>query len=511
MCGCSVRRGLSNSLPALIVLVGLFSAAAGAQTASTDTDTRAQVGQLRNQLAATQNQLDDAKAQIEQLRTELQQIKTQLGLASGSSKPADQTGAYPTLQNAVKESTPGTATSEDQQILAARVDEQAQTKVESASKYKVRLSGLILMNTYSNFGSVDVSDLPNLALSRPGAASTGETGATLRQTQLGLEVAGPQFAGAASGGDLQADFFGGFPDVNYGVTDGLFRLRIARGYLNWGHTKLVAGQDEPFFSPLSPTSYATLAEPAFAWAGNLWVWTPQIRVEHKWDLSDRSSLGMEFGILDALTEVEPPDQFKRMPTPGEASRVPAFGWHGSWNSKIAGRNASLGLGSYYSRQSFTFNRHVDGWGVMADYNLPLASKVVWSGEVFRGRALGGLGGGIWNSVVYSGAPSLATSQVIGLNDIGGWSQLKLIPVSKLEFNVAAGTDNPFANDIEFFPNPTGTYFPPLARNQTIFGNSIYRPRSNLLVAFEYRHLRTYSTNGTKKSADHLNLALGVSF
>jgi hypothetical protein len=220
---------------------------------------------------------------------------------------------------------------------------------------------------------------------------------------------------------------------------------------------------------------------------------------------------MQFGVLDPLTEAEPSDEFRRTPTPGEASRVPAFAWHGSWNSKFYGKDASIGLGTYYSRQSFTFDRHVNGWGVMADYNIPITSKVLWSGEVFRGRALGGLGGGIWNSVIYSGTPSLSTSQVIGLNDMGGWSQLKILPISKLEFNVAAGTDNPFASDIEFFPTPTGTYYPPFARNQTIFTNSIYRPRSNLLVALEYRHLRTYSSYFAKQTADNVNLALGVSF
>ena len=502
---------MGNKSGVLLAILGVCFVAAQSQTNRPDSETRTEVGQIRDQLAATQNQLDDAKAQIQELRSELQQMKKQLGLSTEPPKPAEQSDAYPTLQDALKESKPEGAAAANDQILAAQVEEQAQTKVESASKYKVRLSGLILMNTYSNVGGVDVSDLPNLAISRSTPATGGEFGATLRQTQLGIEVIGPHLAGATSGGDLQTDFFGGFPDVNYGVTSGLFRLRTARGYLNWGHTRLVAGQDEPFFSPLSPTSYATLAEPAFAWAGNLWVWTPQIRIEHDWDLSDTSKIGMQFGILDALTEAEPSNQFKRTPTPGEASRMPAFAWHGSWSSQIFGHDATIGLGSYYSRQSFTFRRHVDGWGVMADYNLPLSSKLIWSGEVFRGRALGGLGGGIWNSVVYSGTPSLATSQVIGLNDIGGWTQLKLIPVSKLEFNLAAGADNPFASDIEFFPNPTGTYFSPLARNQSIFANSIFRPRSDLLVAFEYRHLRTYSTNGSKKSADHLNLALGVSF
>lgn len=480
-------------------------------TGATDSELREDVGKLQNQLAETQSKLTEAEAQIQQLRAEMQQIKSQLGSAP-TPKTTDQSGAYPTLQNALNDAKPESASNEDLQMLASRVDEQAQVKVESASRYKVRLSGLILMNTYANVGHVDITDLPNLAFSAPvGAAGGGDFGATLRQTQLGLEVIGPEFASATTGGDVQADFFGGFPDVSFGVTSGLFRLRIARGYLNWKRTRIIVGQDEPFFSPLSPTSYATVAEPAFAWAGNLWVWTPQIRVEHDWKVSDTSKLTMQFGMLDALTEADPSDQFKRRPTPGEASRIPAVAWHGFWSGKLLGKDAMVGVGTYFSRQSFTFGRHVNGWGVMADYNLPLTSKLSWSGEVFRGRALGGLGGGVWNSVVYSGPPASPGTQVLGLNDIGGWSQLKFQPLSRLEFNVAAGTDNPFASDIEFFPYPTGTYFPPLVRNQSIFTNSIYRPRSNLLLALEYRHLRTYFISPGKQTSDQVNLALGVSF
>lgn len=95
--------------------------------------------------------------------------------------------------------------------------------------------------------------------------------------------------------------------------------------------------------------------------------------------------------------------------------------------------------------------------------------------------------------------------------MGGWSQLKIKPLSKWEFNVAAGADNPLASDLRIFPNPMGSQFPALARNQSLFVNSIYRPRSNLILALEYRRLRTYAVNDTKSSADHVDLAVGMTF
>jgi hypothetical protein len=135
-----------------------------------------------------------------------------------------------------------------------------------------------------------------------------------------------------------------------------------------------------------------------------------------------------------------------------------------------------------------------------------------SGEVYRGQAIGGLGGGMWTSTLFNTPTLTSTTQIIGLNDVGGWSQLKFKANAKLEFNVAGGLANPFAHDLEHFRTPTTLYgFAPLARNQTIFGNTIFRPRSNLVFAVEYRHLRTYSLSGNNQQAGHLNLAVGVSF
>jgi hypothetical protein len=367
------------------------------------------------------------------------------------------------------------------------------------------------MNTYSNIGHADVTDLPNLAFANASGQAHGDFGATLRQSLIGLDVSGPTLGGAATSADLQADFFGGFPGANYGVTAGLFRLRTARMHFYWGNTSIMAGQDTPLISPLSPTSYATLAEPAMSWSGNLWVWTPQIRLEHRFTLSDSSAFVLQGGIMDSLTEQIPPMQFNRVATPGEASKKPAFALRTGWTGKWLQRNASFGVGGYYGRQVYGNSRNVDAWAATVDWNLPLGSYFTVTGEFYRGRALGGLGGGIWNSVLYNGSPSSPIVRVIGLNDIGGWSQLKFAPLSKLEFNLAAGTDNPYASDLELFPAPSGAYFPPLTRNQTFFVNSIYRPRSNLLFALEYRRLRTYNISNTKQTLDHVNLAVGVSF
>ena len=188
---------------------------------------------------------------------------------------------------------------EASQLLNSKLNDQYQTKVEGASKYRVRLSGIVLMNLFSNRGQTDNQDVPAYVIG-PNQGD-GNFGATLRQSQIGLEAFGPTLAGAKTSANLQADFGGGFANTWNGTNSGIFRLRIASMRLDWQHTSMVVGQDDLFVSPLSPTSFASLIVPGFTYAGNLWAWTPQVRVEHRFDLADNQNITIQGGILDNLT------------------------------------------------------------------------------------------------------------------------------------------------------------------------------------------------------------------
>lgn len=504
-----------RTLPwALLLSIAWLCPVARAQeppAASAAAPTAADLSQLRSELADTRSELESCKQEIVQLRAQIQQV---LAATGGSVRPGagSEQDVYPTVTSIQQESqlpSGGAPPGANEDLLAAQVSQMEQTKVESASRYKVRLSGLLLANAFSNMGGVvDDQDLPNLSFHRRAGLASGNVGATFRQSILGLDLTGPEWLGARTSADVQFDFFGGFPHVNYGVAAGLVRLRTAHARLDWKHTSLIVAQDSPFFSPLSPTSYATLGEPPLSWAGNLWVWTPQIEVEHRWALSDSSNFHLQGGVMDPMTEEMPDFQFDRTPTPGEESRRPALAGHAGWSGSLLGRDASMGVGGYFSPQAYGAGRNLNAWAATGDYQLPLTHWLQWSGEVYRGNAVGGLGGGIWKSIVFD---TTTAGAIHGLNDLGGWTQLKFIATPRLEFNAAAGGANPFARDLRFFATPVGEYTPPLARNQAAFINSIFRPRSNLLLALEYRHLRTYQLHGAKNSADHVNLAIGVSF
>jgi hypothetical protein len=140
--------------------------------------------------------------------------------------------------------------------------------------------------------------------------------------------------------------------------------------------------------------------------------------------------------------------------------------------------------------------------------VPLYSRLEFSGELYRGLAAGGIGGGIGQSVLFGSNPYGPDFRP--LNSAGGWSQLKLIAGPKLEFNGAFGMDSPFSRDIHALSWPVSYYPQLLTNNKSEMANVIFRPRSDLLFSGEYRHLRT-STIGATNAADQVNVVMGVMF
>ncbi len=471
-------------------------------------DVRAEAARSRDEIQELRRELAATRAQVTAADRSTLAAGTASSIPSGQVAESSAAQASPSAQGSAE--TRLAKLEEDQQLLAGKVDEQYQTKVESASKYKVRLSGIVMLNVFGNRGSVDNQDLPNLALPRGALDTGGDFGATVRQTQLGVEVFGPQLGGAKSSAEVQLDFFGGFPQTLDGVTAGLVRLRTATTRLEWGRTTIVAGQDAPFISPLSPTSLASVAMPAFSYAGNLWTWTPQVRVERRVTLAEDSSLLLQAGILDPLSGEPPYRAYYRNPQAGEKSRQPAYATRVSWTRGPAGRPLTIGVGAYYARQNWGFNRTVDAWAGTADWTVPLGRWFGLSGEFYRGRALGGLGGGSGRSVVSSGAIPNSTTLIAGVDTAGGWGQLKFTPTEKLEFNGAFGQDNPMSDDLRYYPGGV-LYGAVPGRNRAASANFIYRPRSNLLFSLEYRRLRTFDLIGPDSTADHVNLGVGVLF
>ena len=421
-----------------------------------------QVQTLNSQLGDLRMAQERASEEARELRHELDLMKAQgAPAASGplnsySVPPAKESAVQPVSASSVIPPQAQTAEDriakleEDQQVMEGKINDQYQTKVESGSKYRLRLSGIVLLNLFENRGTVDNMDFPQVAesqLANEPNASPAAFGGTLRQSQIRLQAFGPDVAGARTSADVNLDFVGGLPDTPNGAAMGVIRMRTGIVRVDWTNTSIVAGQDRLFFAPLAPTSLATLAIPALSYAGNLWAWMPQVRVEHRVVLSDDSSLSFQGGILDNLTGDTPPDQFNRYPTWGEQSGQPAYAARVSWSHRMFGQDFTAGVGGYYGRQDWGFSRGVDGWAGTADLTLPLGKRFEFTGEFYRGRAVAGLGGGIGQSVLLNGPFGNPATTFRGLDSMGGWAQLKFKLKSNFEINGAFGSDNPFAGEL----------------------------------------------------------------
>jgi hypothetical protein len=317
--------------------------------------------------------------------------------------------------------------------------------------------------------------------------------------------------GAKTSGDVQLDFSGGFPATGNGVNFGVARLQTASLRFDWEHTSVVAGQDSLFISPLSPTSFASLATPAFAFAGNLWGWTPQVRVEHRFAISDQQTITMQAGVFDNLDWETPHDSFYRSPQAGELSGQPAAAFRTAWSRPVQNRPLSVGLAGYYGRQNWLWNRNVDAWAGMLDWQIPVLPRLGLSGEFYRGRAIGGLGGAVGTSILYGGNPTSPFTPIRGLNTAGGWAQLKLQITPKIELNGVVADDNAYAGDVRGFAIDQNNFGPILGRNRGALGNVVFRPRSDLIMSAELRRLRTFPVFSSSSTTNQLNLSVGILF
>ena len=520
--GSAFRGSRSASSTALTAVLGLLwlglmlagSCAAQTQPQTGDTaalqELQSQVHELKDMVLQLQQQTVASRAEITRLREELEARHS----AAENATVDEQSPAYggsTTAQLAQRLD----HVEDDQQLLSGKIDDQYQTKVESASKYRVRLSGIVLFNLFGNSGTVDNQDVPAWAEPPNPGSSSGSVGGTLRQSIIGLEAFGPEIWGARTSASINFDFGGGFPATDNGVNDGLVQLRTAAVRLDWKTTSVIAGQDQLFLSPLSPTSFASLIVPPLAYAGDLWTWTPQLRVEHRFALSGDSTVTLQGGFLDPLTGEIPGGGYYtwyRTPTAGEQSRQPAYAARVAYSHPFLGQTFTLGAGGYYSRQNWGYDRIVNAWAGTMDLNLPLGRRFALSSEFYRGAAIGGLGAALGRSVLFNGMLSDPATEVDPLNVVGGWGQLKFRATPKLEFNGAFGQDSPFAADVRYFGEQVNSYAVPyLTANRGAFGNVIYRPRSDLLLSMEYRRLRTFTIYDTSYQADQVNMSVGVLF
>jgi hypothetical protein len=495
------NRVARPALTACLVLT--FVAGAGARPAMAGQSVEDRLAVLSDQVAQLNALIVELRSEVVKSRGETQELRLQLQKvldAAGEAKAPVITVRQDVQDDAGEKAANAppeerlALLEESQQILADRLAEHYQTKVESASRYRTKLSGVVLLNAFSNRGRVDNLEVPDLAL-RPVAGETGVTrGMTALQSQLGFETYGPEWGGGRVSAGLQMDFFGISPNSPYSSSWGAVRLRSALVRVDWARTSVVVGQDAPFLSPLSPSSVASLGYPAFSYSGNLWTWLPQARIDHRVRITGGTTMSIQGGVFDPVAR---------------GSHQPGYGTRLAFSRGEEDQQMTVGFGAHYNHQERTGGHEIGGWGGMADWSIPLGDQLAFSGEFFRGKALGGLGASQGRSVLFGGPEADPSTPMIGLNATGGWAQMKFKATSSVEFNAAHGEDHARRRDLVRFTPTSSTSA--ISRNRTEMLNVIYRPRTDLLFSLEYRRFKTSRINAPSDTADHFNVGVGVLF
>jgi hypothetical protein len=255
-----------------------------------------------------------------------------------------------------------------------------------------------------------------------------------------------------------------------------------------------------------------VAQPGLAGSGNLWTWSPQVQVEQRIPFTEQRRIGLEFGLIDPPASSYTSTQ---LDSPVEASRHPGYEGRISYSAdgsrKGIPRPFALGVSGYSANQFYASTTQIHSWAVTGDWQIPIFRWFALSGEAYRGRALGGLGGGTYKDV-FTGIDSVTgLNRTTGVETAGGWSQLKFIPSSTFQVNAAFGLDNAFASNFEGFNLSTTPSTQLNTRNSSVVGNVIYRPKSYLILSPEYRRIQTWPYEGSANIANVFTITAGYEF
>jgi hypothetical protein len=371
-------------------------------------------------------------------------------------------------------------------VLDQRVKDLDSTKVEAAGHFPVKLSGLVLMNSYLYAGRTGGVDLPLAALL---GAEQRSAGATFRNTELGLLYSGTQgIWGAQIAGELHLDFFGG----TLNSQNNLARIRTADIGLNWGQRSLTFALDKPILSPRNPDSLSQLGVPPLANSGNLWLWAPQLRYEERIQFNESTGLQARLGVYQTNeTFAGLPAGVRLSPSrPALQGRFEFFKDMGN------GRRIEIAPGFHLSR-SLAGGGSATSYAASIDWLLPVAPRLDWTGFAFRGQDLSGLG----ISALHQGL-FLRNGRLLPVRTRGGWTQLTWHATDRLDLNLIAGLDDDFDRDLP----PNG-----VARNLTYLANLRFRLAPNLVIGPEIMQIRTTYLQSGILRVNRYDLALGYFF
>lgn len=425
------------------------------------------------------DRLDRLEDENRQLIDEIHELRDQL-TAQGTLPQAAAASPQPS-------SAPAKASvSERLDVQESRTAELAQSKVETSQRMPISLTGMLLFNAFDNGKYSGTGQDPTAAGFTRGAASSG---ASLRQTVIGLKFNGPDLPGGGkASGSVYMDFFAG----TGAPFNNLFHLRIATIDLAWKNTTISVGQDKPLISPREPSSLAQVGLSPLTGAGNLWDWQPQIRIEQRFNFGESSGLRAQGSVYET-SESYPgtlPAAYSgtlERARPGYEGRLEFFHQSGKRRIEIAP--------GFHLSTTHVAGESVASQIVSLDWLVRPLPLVEFDGEFFHGQNFAGLG-------ARQGFNILPSDEVVPVHSQGEWGQITFFPSSRLSLHVYAGEQQDRPSDLA--PGSVD-------RNFVYAGNLMYKLAPNVLAAFEASQARTQYPGSVVRLNNHYDLALAYLF
>jgi hypothetical protein len=481
---------------AFLMLFAASTAPPSAAQSAERPDTPAQLRELRDEIARLREEIAALRKEVRATHGPAAPHLREARAAAPLAVTAAASGAAAAPAPPVPQEPQEPSLAAKVEMLQAQVAEQAQTKVESESRFPVKIFGSIVSSTFFNSGMVDWVDIPTVVTTTTAAArSQGSFASSMRQTRIGAIVEGPVLGGMRSVAVVAVDFLGTIPQFRNGPVLGTPRLLYAYARLEGERTAVLIGQDHMIFAPQNPTTAASMSFPGLYRSGNLYVRYPQIRVERSLATGKQGTLSLALGILSPLGSPGSTGagDFVHSVSSAERSKHPNFQGRLVWSGRgTAGKRLELGMSGHFGRLkkevplppvsqlAFVADQ---SWGAAIDFDARVG-RFGLGGEGFVGKNLGPMGGALGDFERHSR---------------GGFIEGRIQATERLDFHIGFGTDR-------LYNHPAN-----LKSNSSLFGNFIYRLTPEFSTSLEYRWLQTARVNDHPVSNNHMNLVFVYRF
>ncbi|MDD2236932.1 MAG: hypothetical protein PHP44_03405 [Kiritimatiellae bacterium] len=361
------------------------------------------------------------------------------------------------------------------------------------SKYDITIYGYIKLDAIYDSQKTAVGDLAFFVLPKVDGEEDSETRLTARQSRLGLKVNGPEVEGGRVTGLLEMDFYG------KADSDNAYHPRMRLGYLDWAFStwSLRAGQDWETFIVVVPTTinFATLSD-----QGSLGLRRPQFRLTKDFALSESSKLVLKGAVARTVgQDIDGGGQ-----DDGVDSDIPTFqgavvlqsvlltekktvaGISGHWGKEV--------VDSYTKDDVTVDEKKYDSWSVIGSLCLPIIKQLSLVGTIWTGENLDTYYGGIGQGIN-------PTAQK-GIKATGGYAQIQVFPMDKVNVNFTYGVDDPKDGDLAANMR---------SKNETLVASIQYSFSSDLIVGLEYQYLETKYKDSDSAKDNRVQAAMTFKF